>query len=102
MKRTREYRRSVAESHIARKKWISNTLYHFDWYRNDNQYSKNKVFCSCPMWRGYNMYLGEMELKRFQMELDSQTEEMNDLDLRVRVPNRYIHWRSSRRSHGWK
>lgn len=102
MKRTREYRRSVAETHIAKKKWISNTIYHFEWYNNDNQYSKNKVYCSCLMCRGYNKYLGERRLKKFQLEIDGQNEEMGGSDLKVRIPNRYIHWRSSRRSHGWK
>ena len=100
MKRTREYRRFVAENHISRKKWISNTLYHFDWYKNDNQYSKNKVFCSCNMCRGYNRYLDELDLKSFQNDVDSQCDEV-DGELKVRVPNSLVHFKSHY-SHGWK
>lgn len=101
MKRNREYRRSVAENHISRKKRISNTLYHFDWYKNDNQYSKNKVYCSCGICRGYNMYLNALNLKSFQDSVDCQCDEVSE-ELKVRVPNRLIHWRSHRHSHGWK
>lgn len=101
MKRTREYRRSVAENHISRKKWISNHIYFFDWYHNDNQYSKNKVYCSCGMCRGYNMYLDALDLKSFQDSVDCQCDEVDE-ELKVRVPNRFIHWRSYRHSHGWK
>jgi len=101
MKRSREYRRSVAETHIAKKKWISRHVYFFDWYDNDNQYSKNKVFCSCGMCRGYGQYLDELHLKSVQEEVNCQCEEVGQ-ELRVRVPNRFIHFRSHRHSHGWK
>ena len=101
MKRTREYRRSVAETHIAKKKQISRHIYFFDWYDNDNQYSKNKVFCSCGMCRGYEMYLDELDLRSFQNAVDSQCEEVDE-ELRVRVPNRFVYKRNHHYSHGWK
>ena len=34
-----------------RKQQISQEIYHFDWYNNLHQYSKNKVHCSCGMCR---------------------------------------------------
>jgi len=101
MKRNRDYRRSVAETHIARKKWISKHIYFFDWYNNDNQYSKNKVHCSCGMCRGYSNYLQEMYLKSLQKEVDQNCEEVG-VSLSVRIPNRFVHFRSRRHSHGWK
>ena len=102
MKRTRDYRRSVTKNHIIRKKRIGRRILGDDWYDNDNQYSKNKIFCSCPMCRSYNFYLGEFALKRFQNAVDSQVDDAGESDLKIRIPNRFIHWRSSRRSHGWK
>ena len=89
------------ETHIARKKRISNHIYFFDWYRNDNQYSKNKVHCSCSMCRGHNMYLDELYLRSFQDDVNDQCRESGE-ELKVRVPNRFIHFRSHRHSHGWK
>lgn len=97
MKRTREYRRSVAETHILRKKQISRHIYFFDWYDNDNQYSKNKVYCSCWMCRGYHQYLDELKLKSLQDEFNEECE-----GLKVRIPNRCTEWHSCRHSHGWK
>lgn len=93
MKRTRDYRRSVAETHIAHKKWICKHIYDWMWYDNDNQYSKNKVYCSCWMCRGYHQYLGELKLKSLQEECK---------ELKVRIPNRYTEWHSCRHSRGWK
>lgn len=93
MKRTRDYRRSVAKTHIARKKWICKHVYDWMWYDNDNQYSKNKVYCACWMCRGYHQYLGELKLKSLQEECE---------ELKVRIPNRYTEWHSCRHSRGWK
>ena len=101
MKRTRDYRRSVAKTHIVKKKWISRHIHFFDFYDNDNQYSKNKVYCSCRLCRGYKMYLDELDLRSFQSAVDSQCEEVDE-ELKVRVPNRFIYKRNHHYSHGWK
>jgi len=77
MKRTRAYRRSEAKTHIARKKGISRHIYFFDWYDNDNQYSKNKVHCSCWMCRGYNEYLDTL---RKQKEADETKEDFGAME----------------------
>ena len=97
MKRTRDYRRSVAETHVAKRKWICKHIYNWMWYDNDNQYSKNKVYCSCWMCRGYHQYLGELKLKSLQEEFNEECKEF-----KVRIPNRYTEWHSCRHSHGWK
>lgn len=96
MKRTKDYRRSMAKTHIAHKKWICKHVYDWMWYDNDNQYSKNKVHCSCCMCRSYHQYLGKFNLRSVQEEFNCL-----DKDLKVRIPNRYAHWRSSRHSYGW-
>ena len=42
-------RRKLNFSKAKRKKKICHILYGYDLYEHDNQYSKNKVHCSCPM-----------------------------------------------------
>lgn len=42
-------RRKLNFSKAKRKKKIAQVLYGGDIYEHDNQYSKNKVHCSCPM-----------------------------------------------------
>ena len=101
MTRDRRYRREVAKQHINHRKKVCKEIYNWPWYDNDNQYSKNKVFCSCGMCRGYEMYLDELDLRSFQSVVDSQCEEVDE-ELKVRVPNRFIYKRNHHYSHGWK
>lgn len=44
-----EYRRYVRNKTILRKKRISNSVYGFDWYKHDGQYSKGKIHCGCGL-----------------------------------------------------
>ncbi len=44
-----EYRRYVRNKKIIRKKRISNSVYGFDWYKHDSQYSKGKIHCGCGL-----------------------------------------------------
>ena len=44
-----EYRRYVRNKTISRKKHISNSVYGFDWYHHDGQYSKGKIHCGCGL-----------------------------------------------------
>lgn len=97
MKRNRGYRRSVTETHIKRKKNICNHIYGWSWYKNDNQYSKNKVYCSCWMCRSYHQYLEGLDLKSWQDKMNCLDE-----DVKVRIPNRYTRWHGSMHSKGWK
>ena len=45
----RAERRAKDTAKALRKQAISREVYHFDWYKNLHQYSKNKIHCSCPM-----------------------------------------------------
>ena len=47
--RTRAERRHNNLSKARRKRNICRTTYHYDWYDNLHQYSKNKIHCSCPL-----------------------------------------------------
>ena len=47
--RTRAERRHNSWSKARRKRNICRAAYHFEWYDNLHQYSKNKIHCSCPM-----------------------------------------------------
>lgn len=47
--RTRGYRRYVRNKTILRKKRIINSVYGFDWYHHDGQYSKGKIHCGCGL-----------------------------------------------------
>ena len=85
MKRTKEYRRFVAEKNINRKKSISRNIYHFDWYDNSNQYSKNKIFCSCWMCAHRNAYYDWLESHGVK---DEFKEELKEADLDIKIPNR--------------
>ena len=96
MKRTREYRRSVAETHIARKKWISRHIYFFDWYRNDNQYSKNKIHCSCWMCAHRDAYYQWLFIHGMN---DEMKEELEEAGLDLEVPNRERRSRKYSRSY---
>ena len=51
MERTRAYRRRVRAKTIRRKKNISETVYHRDYYPFDGKYAKGKIHCSCGMCR---------------------------------------------------
>lgn len=42
-----EYRRHVGNKTILREKRISRSVYGFDWYHNNGQYSKGKIHCGC-------------------------------------------------------
>ena len=58
--RDRAWNRKTSIKKALRKKRITEEVYsmckEFPWYDNLNQYSKNKVHCSCPMCRGENVY----------------------------------------------
>lgn len=47
--RNRAYRRMVRARSIKHKKYISEHVYGFDWYKVDGRYSKGKIHCSCPL-----------------------------------------------------
>lgn len=93
MKRTREYRRFVAKTHIAKKKWISRHIYFFDWYDNDNQYSKNKVHCSCEMCADHDAYYTWMVHHGVNDEFKAELEEAG---LDPVVPSRFERTRKNR------
>ena len=48
MCRTLAEKRHNSVTKAIRKRNISEQIYHFSWYNNLHQYSKNKVHCSCP------------------------------------------------------
>lgn len=52
MRRTTAERRHFDVTKALRKRKISKEAYHFDYYDNLHQYSKNKIHCSCPLCRG--------------------------------------------------
>ena len=85
MKRTRDYRRSVAKTHIAHKKWICKHVYDWPWYDNDNQYSKNKVHCSCQMCADWDAYY---EWLRLHGVNDKFKAELEEAGLEPIVPSR--------------
>lgn len=47
--RDKAYLRDVRDRKIKRKKHISNSVYGFDWYDHDGQYSKGKIHCNCGL-----------------------------------------------------
>lgn len=47
--RNRAYLRNMRRKSIQRKKRISNSVYGFDWYKHDGQYSKGKIHCGCGL-----------------------------------------------------
>lgn len=47
--RDRAYLRDVRNRKIQRKKRISKSVYGFDWYKHDGQYSKGKIHCGCEL-----------------------------------------------------
>ena len=48
--RTRAERRKNNFSKIRKRKQIVNDIYNDGWcYKHDNQYSKGKIHCSCPL-----------------------------------------------------
>lgn len=47
--RNRAYFRNMRRKSIQRKKRISNSVYGFDWYKHDGQYSKGKIHCGCGL-----------------------------------------------------
>ena len=46
---SRAYNREMSKRKALRKRRICQEVYHFEWYGNLHQYSKNKIHCSCPM-----------------------------------------------------
>ena len=46
--RTRVERRKINFNKIIHKKKLANSIYGFDFYKHDNQYSKGKIHYSCP------------------------------------------------------
>lgn len=46
---SRALNRENSKRKALRKQRICRDIYHFDWYDNLHQYSKNKVHCSCAM-----------------------------------------------------
>ena len=59
--RNRAYRRKKSWSKALRKRNICLKYYGWDWYHNLNQYSKNKIHCSC--WGCCNWYRFEHNSK---------------------------------------
>lgn len=49
IQRDTRYRRYVRNKTILRKKKISKSIYGFDWYKHDGQYSKGKLHCGCEL-----------------------------------------------------
>lgn len=47
--RNRAYLRNMRRKSIQRKKRISNSVYGFDWYKHDGQYSKGKIHRGCGL-----------------------------------------------------
>lgn len=47
--RDKAYLRDVKNRKIKRKKRICKSVYGFDWYLHDGQYSKGKIYCSCGL-----------------------------------------------------
>ena len=47
--KTREWRRNKNVSKARRKQKICQKHYGFEYYDNLNEYSKNKIHCSCPL-----------------------------------------------------
>lgn len=69
------YRRYVRNKTILRKKRISNSVYGFDWYHHDGQYSKGKIHCGCGLCKFGKKYglpttRDMRELSREQILLD--------------------------------
>ena len=48
MSRTRAENRYNSTRKALRKQRISEEIYHYEFYDNLHEYSKNKVHCSCP------------------------------------------------------
>ena len=47
-KRHNDFKKAIRKRNIDRELDAA-SIYHHDWYDNLHQYSKNKIFCSCPM-----------------------------------------------------
>lgn len=54
--RKREQRRRKDRTKAKRKRNICKNVYHFLWYDNLHQYSKNKIHCSCGICRFRSVY----------------------------------------------
>ena len=96
MKRTKDYRRFVAKTHINHKKSISQHIYFFDWYDNDNQYSKNKVHCSCEYCASFDAYYEWLRLHGIS---DSFKEQLLEANLNPILPNRHSRLRKNHHRH---
>ena len=88
---SRAYNREVSKRKALRKKRICQEVYHFEWYDNLHQYSKNKVHCSCPIcsaktrnkghkrfhYGNYNRSInyGRSDLRK-QINMDDQIQEL--------------------------
>lgn len=68
MNRTKSYRRDMRNRKIAHRKYICKNVYLCNnWYKNDGQYSKGKIHCSCKMCT-YNKFY---DLPTHKSELDA-------------------------------
>ena len=47
--RDRGYIRDVRDRKIRKKKRLSKSVYGFEWYSHDGQYSKGKIHCGCGL-----------------------------------------------------
>ena len=47
--RDKNFRRTMRNKHIRRKKTIAEKIYRWSYYKCDGRYDKGKVHCSCPM-----------------------------------------------------
>ena len=62
----RAKRRKTDVKKAIRKRAISKSIYEgFDWYNNLHQYSKNKIYCSCPLcsfdpWKSGNLTMSDL------------------------------------------
>lgn len=59
--RSRAYYRFQSKTHSRRKRNLARKIYGGDWYRNEHQYSKNKIHCSCCLCRFYGPSYSDMK-----------------------------------------
>ena len=71
-------RRYARHKAICRKKYISNHVFGFDWYKFDGMYSKGKIHCGCKLCA----YSKQFDLPRLKdkIENDRFNEQMRELE----------------------
>lgn len=77
-KRGRGEIRELNRRHIERKKYICRHIYGWDWYNNDNSYSKGKIHCSCPMCNSKNPHAGKNSISQKSISDQRKNESMNE------------------------